>query len=255
MAAKPLCNRIILVTRARSQAGVFTEMLRAHGAQVIEVPTIGIRPRPEEELDRSFMDLEHYNWILFTSVNTVDVFFNWLKGSQAGRLNCKICAIGPATAQGIKARGYPVDLQPKLYQAEGILEGFSKLYTGRLSGLRILLPRAAAARELLPAELTRRGATVDVVPVYDTVIPEESRGALIDLLSKVKPDLVTFTSSSTVRNFATMAGPDVNLSGLQCGAIGPITAATALDYGIPVVVQPKDSTIPAFVEAIRDHFG
>jgi len=255
--ALPLSGRTIVITRSRSQSPEFRQMLEAAGASVLELPAIEIRPRFSEELDKALYDLENYDWLIFTSANAVVIFFDQLLRlrpdvARLGFAKPRVCAIGPATSQKIQDFGQTVSLIPAVFQAEGVLEEFLKSNGDSLRGIRILLPRAAKARELLPEGLRGRGAMVDLIPVYETVIPEGSEPALEQALAR-KPDLVCFTSSSTVNHFVQMAeGSD--LRRLRYAAIGPITAATANDHGLSVVVQPSEWTVPALVKAIVEHF-
>jgi uroporphyrinogen III methyltransferase/synthase len=164
-----------------------------------------------------------------------------------------ICCIGPATSQAVEERGLTVSFQPELYQAEGIIEEFAALNNGDLSKLRILLPRARVARQILPEKLREMGATVDLIPIYKTVLPAASETVLKRVLADEDFDLITFTSSSTVRNFVSLAGDSTDLTSFNCAAIGPITAETARELGLRVVLQPDSATIPDFVRAIRDY--
>lgn len=165
-----------------------------------------------------------------------------------------VCAIGPATADRVRDYGGRVDLVPSRYQAEGILESFLERNPVPLSGLRILIPRASRARSILPRRLRELEAEVDVLPVYDTIVPPGSREKLSQVLRNQEPDLVTFTSSSTVRHFVSLAEDPQRLKRYRYAAIGPITAGTAEEHGLQVVVQAGKSTIPDLVEAIVCYF-
>jgi len=256
---KPLEGRTILITRTKSQSTGFREQLEGAGSRVLEVPAIEIRPRMSRELDQAILQLESYDWLFFTSANAAVVF-----AEQVAHLRPefqpeslerpRICAIGPATSERIQAYGYRVALVPAVFQAEGVIDEFVRSQEGKLEGARILLPRAAQAREILPAELRRRGAVVDLIPAYDTALPDGTAETLCELLKKVKIDLVTFTSSSTVHNFVQAAGPDVDLSRFHYAAIGPITAATAKEYGLPIAVLPPKWTVPDLAQAIIEYF-
>ena len=258
--AKQQClrGRRILITRSSAQSAEFRRLLEDAGATVLEVPTIEIRPRRSAEIDRAVENLSSYDWLMFTSINGARIFLG--RASNLGKLPDpasppRICTIGPATARGVKEFGLPVNLIPSLFQAEGILEEFARFQGGDLSGIKILLPRASQAREILPEELRRRGAQVDLIPVYDTAAPEGSRQLLEEAFRDGPPDLVTFTSSSTVHNFVALAENDEILKALSCAAIGPITAGSAAEYGLQVAVQPENATIADLAEAIRRHFG
>lgn len=259
MSTLPLKNRTILVTRAQGQTPEFRCLLEEAGARVLEVPTIEIRPKRTPELDSAIQKLIKYDWLIFTSANGVDVFVErarelgkWPEGgfSPAGP---RICAIGPATARRVEDSGRDVDLVPSLYQAEGLLREFIRANKSDLTGMWILLPRASKAREILPEQLREKGARVDVIPVYDTAAPEQSRSLLEQLLETESPDLITFTSSSTVHNFVNLA-EGRNLRQFRCAVIGPITEATARKYGLDVAVRAEKSSIPDLAKAIRAYF-
>lgn len=256
---KPLEGRTILITRSRTQSGGFREKLEEAGARVLEVPAIEIRPRMSPQLDEAILQLETYDWLFFTSANAAAIFADQtahlrpeLRSESLDRP--RICAIGPATSEKIQAYGYRVTLIPAVFQAEGVIDEFVKFQGGELEGVRILLPRAAQAREILPEELRRRGANVNLIPVYETVVPAEMAESLRKLLDQSRVDLVTFTSSSTVHNFVQAAGSGLDLSRLKYAAIGPITAATAKEYGLAISVLPSKWTVPALAEAIIEYF-
>lgn len=250
-----LAGRTILITRTASQAGSFRALLEEEGAAVIEVPTIEIIPKLTPELDTAIRSLSEYDWLIFTSVNGVDAFCSRLKelGYEKTRWP-RVCTIGPATADSVRSHGCNVDLQPTEYRAEGVLEELFSLHGGNLTGLKILLPRAAVAREILPDELREKGAQVDVIPVYETVVPQSSRNILDEVLAQTPPDMVTFTSSSTVTNFISLVDDLRRLRSLKFAVIGPITADTAAKHGLEVCVMPEKYTISDLVEAIADYF-
>ena len=260
MRVKPLENRTILITRARGQAPEFRRMLEQQGAHVVELPTIEIRPRPDSDLDLAVQGLDHCDWLMFTSSNAVEIFLD--RAQQLERLPIessntalpKICTIGPATAEKVESYGYSVDLVPRLYQAEGVLEDFLNFHEGQIKGLRILIPSASEARELLPRTLRGHGADVNLVPIYDTVIPEESYSQLKQLLNTDSPDMITFTSSSTVKNFVALAEGVQEIQEYPCAVIGPITAETATEFSLNVVVHPEKSTLTEMVEAMGRYF-
>jgi len=252
-----LLDKKILITRTAKQSGSFVELLEGAGAKVLQVPTIEIVPLDPAPLDRAIEQIGIYHWLFFTSANAVDIFFNRFRAVGRGKLLPRICSIGPATSDRVREQGFEVFLQPTLFQAEGILEEFAGLYAGDLSGLKILLPRARVARQILPDQLQAGGAVVDLIPVYETGIPEESRALLGNILNRERPDLVTFTSSSTVRHFSELIS-DLELDeepDLDCAAIGPITAETARKAGFRVVCMPSNSTVPDLVQAIEDYFS
>ncbi len=236
----PLFGKRIVVTRARGQASELSERLQTLGACVLEIPTIEIHPPADTApLDRAIANLGSYDWLIFTSANGVRFFVERLDRSAADlrSLRARICAIGPATRAAIEALHLKVDLMGQEYVAESLLAAFEP---HDLSGKRILLPRAAVARDLIPEELARRGAHVDVAEAYRTLPPE----ARPDLPADV--DAVTFTSSSTVQNFVAMFGAR-DVRGVS---IGPITTMTARALGIEIAAEASPFTIEGLLEAI-----
>ena len=251
----------MLIGRARHQAGALSAGLREQGAAVLEIPFIEIqRPRTYKPIDEALARLHQYQWIIFTSVNGVDAFFERLdeKGINRKELRqVKIAAIGPATKKAIEGQGKQVDVVPKEYVAESVVASLRDLVNGK----RILLARARVARDVIPVELTKLGATVDVVEVYETVIPKESRRELRVALKnpRARPNIITFTSSSTVRHFAALLAKDkncqvdlsrVDLSAMRFASIGPITSATLRELGFRVDIEAEQYTIPGLIAAI-----
>jgi uroporphyrinogen III methyltransferase/synthase len=244
----PLFGKRIVVTRARGQADALSGSLRALGADAIEMPTIEIRPAADYgPLDRAIAELSSYDWLIFTSANGVRHFTARLdaSGSDLRALRARICAIGPATRAAVEALHLKVDLMGREYVAEGLLEAFAPF---DLAGARILLPRAAVARDVVPVELGRRGARVDVVEAYRTVVPENASEQVRAVLAR-RPDCITFTSSSTVGNLAAIAGADA-LRGTKVVSIGPVTTQTARRCGIAVAAQAREFTIDGLVAAV-----
>ena len=258
MDKKPLVGKRILITRARDQAAAFTESLKNLGAEVIEFPTIEIVPPLRwDQLDRAIDHLASYDWLIFTSANGVNFFWERLNEKGKDRrllLPIKVCAIGPATAYQVMEKGMRVDYTPKEFVAESILKGFEKM---ALKGKKILLARAGEARDVLPTGLKKMGAKVDVVEAYRTIRPKGGSRKLKQLLARGKVDGITFTSSSTVNHFAELLKKEdlEKLKDIVIACIGPITARTAKGWGMRVQVQPKQYTIPALAQAISDHFA
>jgi uroporphyrinogen III methyltransferase / synthase len=248
---RPLSGKRIVVTRTRVQAGVLTEQLRELGADVIELPTIRIEaPTDLRAFAELVQDSHAYDWIVFTSVNGVNAFFDlfYKLYDDAREIGAaRIAAIGPATAQRIKDFHMHVDLQPEEFVAESLAREFKK--QGGVENLRILIVRAEKARDLLPKELSALGAIVDEGLAYRTV-PEtrDDIGARRRLLEE-GADLITFTSSSTVENFLALGLPWP--AKMQVASIGPITSKTALDHGLAVAVEARRHDIPGLVDAIR----
>jgi uroporphyrinogen III methyltransferase/synthase len=259
MNIKPLAGKKILITRTREQSGDFATRLKKLGAQVIEFPTIEIVPPTRwNELDQGIDQLKFYEWVLFTSSNGVNFF--WQRLRERGNSpylppSLKVCAIGPATADQIKRKGISVQYVPKEFIAESILERFKKM---RLEGKRILLARVKKARDILPKGLRKMGAKVDVVEAYRTVRPKGGSKKMKKLLTEEKIDVITFTSSSTVNHFAELLKKEdlkKLLKGIAIACIGPVTARTAKEWGLKVRIQPKQYTIPALTRAIAEYFA
>jgi len=251
---KALAGKRILITRPRSQANDLYDLLKAEGAEAILFPTIEISPLEDTtKLDKAFNDLAAggYNWVIFTSVNGVSACQAYLQKAGRGVVDqvfapARVAAIGPATAQSLQALGIHVDFVPQEYVAERILDGL-----GDLAGQRILLPRAEIARPALAEALLASGALVDEIPVYHTLQPAPDPAGLAALRQGV--DVITFTSSSTVRNFVSLAGID-KVGPAKVACIGPITAKTARELGLPVHVVANEYTIPGLVQALKEHF-
>ncbi len=255
---RPLFGRTVVVTRAREQASGLAARLEELGANVIQCPTIEIVPMKDyAPLDKAVADLADYQWLIFTSVNGVKYFWKRLEaaGRDARALGtCKVAAIGPATAEALRERGISPDLVPEKYMAEGVIAALQA--RGPVQGQRILLPRAAMAREILPEELRKAGARVDVIPAYETVPAAVRKDDVLAGLHDRTIDCVTFGSSSTVENFLSIFSAEtLATSGARIAAIGPITAATLARRGLPCHIQPADYTIPALVEAVAKAFG
>jgi len=251
---RPLSGKRIVVTRTRNQAGALTSQLRALGADVFELPTIRIEPPTDlREFAELVQDAHQYDWIVFTSPNGVDAFFQifYKLYDDAREIGAaKIAAIGPATAQRVRDFHLHVDLQPDEFVAESIVREFQK--QGGVENLRILLARAEKARDVLPKELSKLGAIVDEAYAYRTV-PEtrDVTGARRRLLEE-GADLITFTSSSTVENFLALGLPWPK--GMQIASIGPITSKTATDHGLKIDIEARRHDIEGLVEAIRKFF-
>jgi uroporphyrinogen III methyltransferase / synthase len=244
----PLFGRRIVVTRARDQVGVLAKTLHELGAGVMELPTIEIHPAEHyTALDTAIANIRNYDWLIFTSVNGVRFFLERLDRSHSDlrAIRGGLCAIGPATREALERFHLKVDVMAERYVAEGLLEALAEY---DLSGARVLIARAAVARDLLPTELERRGAKVDVVEAYRTIAPPDLKEHAVALLA-AKPDWITFTSSSTVKNLIDAVGAE-RLSGIRCASIGPVTSATLRQYGVPVAVEATDYNIDGLVEAL-----
>lgn len=271
----PLQGQRILITRTSDQAGTFSEQLRALGATPVEFPTILIVPPEDwEPLDNALKRLceaDWYDWLVFTSANGVHICFERLQqlGYDTRSFgDVRIAAIGPATAVEIARYGVTVDLVPAEYIAEGIAVALlddARKFGESLEGKKVLLARAAEARNTLVAELQQAGASVEVVAAYRTlgIKYEDERGReIVHLLEAQQLDILTFTSSSTVRNFMQWlikCDSDVANALLtsitrharpKIACIGPITAQTAREFGLDVHIEAQEYTIAGLIEAI-----
>lgn len=254
---RPLSGKRILVTRARHQASVLSKLLSEHGAQPVELPTIDIqRVSDTRELDRAISNLAQYQWILFTSVNGVEAFFEQLHNSKLDTraLNSlKIGSIGPATAKALEQKGIVPDYCPDVYTTEGLIDG---LRGKDIAGQRFLLPRANIADEELSKALTQRGAEVHEIAVYKTASVKGIASRVKETLSSGQIDVITFTSSSTVANFVAAFGDKaIVISSTKVACIGPKTAETAARAGLKIDIIATEHTIPGLVAAIEKYFG
>jgi len=256
--SQPLAGRRIVVTRARAQADELAGALAALGAEVIAAPVIRIEPLPDlTPLRAALADLSRYSWIVFTSRNTVDVVCDRLAGwgvTPAALAARPVAAIGPATAAALTERGIAPALVPPKFVAESVVVALAE--RGSLRGARVLLPRAEQARDALPEGLRALGAVVDVIPVYRTVAEQTDGADLAAQLAAGRVDVVTFTSSSTVQHFVELVGRDAAVQSRYAAAvIGPVTAATARELGLPVAIEAVEYTAPGLVQAMVRHFA
>ena len=261
--------------RARHQAGALSAELRQLGASVIGIPFIEIRkPRSFQRLDEALRNLAAYDWLILTSANGVEAM--WERMGKLGitkraTRHLHVAAIGPATRKAIEQRGLAVDVMPNEYVAESVVRSLKS----KVKGKCVLLVRAKVARDVIPRELGKAGAHVDVIEAYETVVPQTSRRRLRSAMKNPgkRPHVLTFTSSSTVRNFvellgesrhpkgksrgreplrlALRAGPrQMNFDGILMASIGPVTSSTLREFGLPVNIEAKQFTIPGLVDAI-----
>lgn len=248
---RPLFGKTILVTRTKEQAGKLSSKLKDLGANVIEIPTIEIvPPKSWEDLDKSIDNISNYDVIIFTSVNGVKYFFGRLKELKRDIriLNeIKICAIGSATRESIEELGIIVDIVPDEYVAESVIE---KLKEYGIEGKKFLLPRAKIARDIIPESIRSLGGYIDVVTVYETVKPESSFQALKEIFEKDVINIITFTSSSTVKNFFDLLGDTKIPKNVKFASIGPVTSDTLRSYGFEPTCEAKVYNIDGLVSAI-----
>jgi uroporphyrinogen III methyltransferase/synthase len=250
---RPLFGRRVVVTRARAQASDFASALTLLGAAVVQFPTIRIEAAADPEpLRRAVREAERYDWIVFTSVNGVERFWSELRASGRDTRvlgGVSLCAVGSATAAAIEQQGAFADLVPEEYVAEAVVDALAA--ETELRGSRVLFPRAEAARAVLPASLRGLGAEVDDVIAYRTVQDGAAAQKVARALEAGTIDLITFTSSSTVRNFVELIGTEIGEAIIA--SIGPITSATARELGLPVHVEAAEHTIPGLVSAIEGY--
>ena len=253
---KPLFGKTVLVTRSRSQASALSSLLEDEGARAVELPTIRFeRAEPFTEMDLAIESLGEFQWVVFTSANGVEAFFDRMKelGQDARQFSgANVASIGPATSAALAKQGVITDLVPQQYLAESLLESVSEHVK---PGDRILLPRADIGRNVLEEGLADMGAQVQRLVAYRTVTPPESKQLATELLDGGSVDVVTFTSSSTVENLmGILEGDASKLNGPVVACIGPITAASAEAAGLRVNVVASEHTIPGLVEAIKGAF-
>ncbi len=256
---RPLFGKRVVVTRSRGQASDLVRSLEEMGAAPVEFPTIRVVEPADgyEALDAAIDRIRAdggpgYDWVLFTSVNGVEKFFERLDrdGDVRDLKGIRLGAIGPATAAALQRRGLRPDFVPPEYRAESVIEAMLQL---GVEGSRVLIPRAREAREILPEKLAAAGARVEVVTAYETVLDDTGAEEMRDMLSAGEIDIITFTSSSTVKNFVTLLD-GFDLSGLPASVtiacIGPVTAGTARDLGLRVDMVAEEFTIPGLVQTL-----
>ena len=260
--ALPLASVRVLVGRARHQASALSAGLRDLGAEVLEIPFIEIRkPQSYKALDEALKNLSEYDWLILTSVNGVEALWERLRRLRIGgksMRSLKVAAIGPATRDAIEKHGAKVDVMPREYVAESVVASLRR----KVKGKRVLLARARVARDVIPRELRKLGARVDVVEAYETVIPQSSRRRLRAALKSAwrRPDVIAFTSSSTVRNFVALLAKTRGRVGrahmstednpVRLASIGPVTSSTLRGFGLPVDIEAAEYTIPGLIKAI-----
>jgi uroporphyrinogen III methyltransferase/synthase len=255
MNAPPLLGLRIAVTRPQGQAGSLIEGLERLGAEAIHCPTIRIM---EDEvgpgLRRAISDLDSFDWVVFTSANGVRVFWKALRAVRATTAlpaRLRVAAIGPATGRVLSERGVEPTLVPDEYVAEAVADALTEVED--LTGRRVLLPRAAGARKVLPERLQAAGARVDELAVYEALPDEEGIARLREAVERRFVDMITFTAASTVRCFVDRAGADVGEA--RVAAIGPITAAVARELGLRVDVEAEEYTVEGLLRAISQFYA
>ncbi len=246
-------GKTVLVTRSLSQSRELGSLLEGLGAKVVSIPTIAIGP-PEtwDPVDYAIKRIADFDWIIFTSANSVDAFLD-RAGSLSGSSGLKVAAVGSQTARRLEERELKADLVPEDFRAEGLIKHFPE----DLTRTRILLPRAETGTDLLPDTLTGRGAQVDVVAVYRNEMPTTGGDELRALLAAGTIDCITLTSGSTAKNLVRMLATSdnvISLEGPAVAVIGPVTRQAVLQLGLHVDIEPEMATIPALVDAIQHYF-
>lgn len=260
---KPLFGQRIIVTRAAGRAGSLARGLESAGAEIISFPTVDIKPIDDtSKIDKAIHQMiedKPFDWLIFTSANAVDFFFKRLAalGSDARALHgSQIAVVGSATGDRLKNAGLSADLMPADFRAEGLIEEFSRR---DITGARILIPRAKEAREILPEALRKMDAQITIAPVYQNVPAKPAVDDIKKAFAAGRIDLITFTSGSTFKNFAALLDRDADVSQIsqiigraKIAAIGPVTAEAVAKAGLAADIMPKNSTIPALIQAIID---
>jgi uroporphyrinogen III methyltransferase / synthase len=260
---KPLANRTILLACSAKKMAELAAGIEAMGGNALLFPVIEVQDvEDKQSLDNALASLNEYAWIIFSSAYGVKFFVQRLKRlgiRMAGENMPKICAIGPATAKEIHESGYDVELVPEKFVADGVLEALTKYHGSleALAGRRVLIPRAKEAREVIPEALAAAGILVDAVPCYQTVRAEPVQ-ASIEQLKNQHPDMIVFTSSSTIKSFVEILGKREGIKALMestVAVLGPITADTAESYGKSPDVLPRENTIASLLEAIHEYYS
>lgn len=251
-----LAGKRVLVTRAVEQAAPFAEQLRQRGAQVLECPTIQLAP-PEQwgPVDDALRQLPGFDWLILTSANGVRFFFERLahQGLSATDLrDCKVCVVGPKTAEALAGMGVVADLVPEQFTGEGVVAAFSLI---DLQGKRVLFPKAAGARDVIPRLLRGQGAEVVDPVLYRTLLPDQLPDDARSALEQRELDLAVFSSPSTVRNLAALVGGADRLAqllhGVVVASIGPITSQACRELGLTVAVEPSHATLTDLLAALE----
>lgn len=255
---KPLFGKRVLVTRARSQASELSERIAELGGEAYEFPLVKmIPPRDPSPLDEAISQIATFDWVIFTSPNGVSFFFKRLRelGADIRQMKARLAAVGPKTAEALAEKGLNVSVLPGEFHAEGLLDS---LQDQLKPGQKVLLPRADIAREVLPRQLKERGLEVTGVDTYETVIDAQNAAETIELFKEKAISIVTFTSSSTVKNFVqALAQENLQelLEGVQIACIGPVTADTAKELGLAPDIVAKDFSIQGLLDALLTNGG
>jgi len=256
--SKPLNGWRILVTRASHQAYALSEPLRQLGATVIEVPTIEIRSTGNRgALEHALLKIDHYDTLILTSVNGVEILFdryNRMGLPIVDMQHLRVVAIGPATATAIQSEGLSVSIVPEKYVAESVIDALRGKITQHS---RVLIVRAKVARDVLPNELQKMGARVDVIEAYETKVPEGAKEKLEKIFTDPasRPHVITFTSSSTAANFIDLLADNAQafLEGIKLASIGPVTSETLRQASFPPAIEAQEYTMQGLIAAIAEY--
>jgi uroporphyrinogen III methyltransferase / synthase len=263
VSSKPLLNKTIFAVCSSKKMADLTSGLEEMGGKVVQLPLIEAKEIDDRHaLDEALSSLEKYSWIIFTSAYGVTFFARRMEelGIRRDLIHePKICAVGPATAKTLREYGFETALVPEQYVAEGVVQALDKYCGGlaRLAGHCILIPRALEARDVLPNALAEAGAQVNVVPCYQTLRAELDQATIRQVLLTA-PDLIVFTSSSTIKNLIAILGQEYGkklLLDSTVAVLGPITAKTAGSYGKQAEIMPKENTIVSLLEAVREYYS
>lgn len=250
---KPLFGYRILVTRDQSQARALSSRIEELGGEAVAFPVIRIRPVEDAgPLDQALDELERFDWAVFTSTNAVKYFFHRLRQRKMDirRLRAQIAAVGPKTKEALEEKGLQVQVCPDVFHAEGLLDELLKQIR---PGMRLLFPKSEIARDVLPQRLAQHGVEVKAVDVYANEPVMDRADELVSLLEEGAIDVITFTSSSTVRNFfQILSGRDAYrlLKDVKVASIGPLTSATCRELGLEVTIEARQSSIDGLVDAL-----
>lgn len=258
---EPLAGKRLLLTRSEEQAGETVSRLKEKGAQVLECPTIRLAPVEDwQQIDQAIDRLESYHWLILTSLNGVNFFFNRIRELQVDLQKIRlprICAVGPKSRDAIERFGCTVSLMPEqLFTGEGVVESFSE---GGVAGKRVLFPKAAGARDIIPDRLRHAGAVVDDPVLYRNIIPESIPAEAKQALERGEVDAAIFSSPSTIRNLATLLGGVEQLQrllkGVAVASIGPVTSRACRELGLVVTVEPQQATFDELINRLGIYFG
>ncbi|WP_066257963.1 uroporphyrinogen-III synthase [Neobacillus drentensis] len=246
----PLLEKRVLIPRGEHQAKSFSQLVERYGGIPIEIPLIAFRPiEKNQHLNEALLALDTYDWIIFTSNVTVETFFSFLKKEGVGDAFPKIAVIGKKTGEVLTDMGLSPQFVPSAYVAETFVEEFIPLIG---KGTRVLVPKGNLAREYIAISLTKAGAHVDEVVIYETYMPDESRIKLARMLADQQLDILTFTSPSTVDHFMAVVKEyrlDAHLKNCIIGCIGPVTEKKLRAYGLTVHASPEEYTVKEMINS------